>query len=129
MSPSNGSRAVDSTDIGAFLADLTASATSNEVIGRLDRAVIALAEMHTQVPAKRLLGQASQLHRQAQDLLHGRLRLSQRRDLFRIESGVLAHTCLLLGDINRDQTAEEYGCVALTLHRRRGRTRQLPVPR
>jgi tetratricopeptide (TPR) repeat protein len=120
MSPSKGNRVVDSTDIGAFLADLTASTTSNEVIGRLDRAVIALAEMHTQVPAKRLLGQASQLHRQAQDLLRGRLRLSQRRDLFRIESDLLAHTCLLLGDINRDQAAEQYGCVALALAQEAG---------
>lgn len=113
-SPNNG-RVADLSDIQTFLADLTSSSTGNEVISQLDQATHALAEVHTQAPAKRLLGQALEMHKQVQKLLQGRLRLSQRRDLFRIESDLLAHACILLGDLKHDQAAEDYGRAALAL--------------
>jgi hypothetical protein len=85
-----------------LIARITELNTRNEAIEQLGRATVSLAEAHTQSPAGRVLKQVLQLHNQAQKLLAGKQRLSQRRDLFRIEPELLAHTCLLLGDLKED---------------------------
>jgi hypothetical protein len=52
-------------------------------------------------------------HRRTQELLHtGRPRLSQTRDLLRIDGQVLAHASVLLGDLGRDHDATKYGRAA-----------------
>ena len=56
-----------------------------------------------------------QTHRQVRRLASRRQRLSQTRELFRIESDLLAHGCLLLGDLRKDTLAEKYGATALAL--------------
>jgi transcriptional regulator with XRE-family HTH domain len=100
-------------DIDELVARLGDSDTSAEAIERLSGAADALAESHTRAPARSVLDQAVRLHGQARALLAGRQRLSQRRTLYGIESQLLAHACLLFGDLNRDAVAERYGTVAL----------------
>ncbi len=46
-------------------------------------------------------------------LRSGRQRLGQTRDLLRIDSGLLAHAGLLLGDLGRHEAARDYGTAAL----------------
>jgi hypothetical protein len=53
-------------------------------------------------------------------MLGGRLRLSQRRNLYQVESDLLAHACLLFGDLKKDMTADEYGSAALLYAREAG---------
>jgi tetratricopeptide (TPR) repeat protein len=101
-----------SDDITSLVAEITSSSTNDETISQLERAASALAESHTQVPAKKVLAQAFQLHREVQALLSRTQRLSQRRTLYRIESDLLAHACLLLGDLKRDETANQYGAAS-----------------
>jgi hypothetical protein len=100
-------------DISSLVAEVTASSTNEEAINQLARATASLAESHTQAPAKKMLAEVLRLHRQTQKLLRGRQRLSQKRELFRIESDLLAHACLLFGDLQQDVTADEYGAAAL----------------
>lgn len=55
-----------------------------------------------------------QLHRRTQTLLRsGRQRLGQTRELVRIDSDLLAHASVLLGDVGQDQAAHDYGQAAL----------------
>jgi hypothetical protein len=110
--PANGKPSVVE-DISSLVAGITDSGTSDEVVNQLARATASLAESHTQAPAKRILAEVLRLHRQTQTLLGGKQRLSQKRELFRIESDLLAHACLLFGDLRQDPTADEYGAAAL----------------
>lgn len=107
-------------DISSLVAAITATSTSDEVIDQLARATTSLAESHTQAPAKRVLTEVLRLHRQTQTLLSGNQRLRQRRDLYRIESDLLAHACLLLGDLKQDEIADQYGFAALTFAQEAG---------
>ncbi len=43
----------------------------------------------------------------------GRQRLAQTRELLRIDSALLAHACLLLGDLGQYEEARAYGSAAL----------------
>lgn len=107
-------------NIADLVEEITTSGASDESVNRIDRATTALAESHTQAPAKRILGEVLQLHERAQALLQCRLRLSQKRELFRIESELLAHGCLLFGDLRKDKIAEEWGFAALAYAREAG---------
>lgn len=100
-------------DIDSLTTEILYSHTSDEAIEQLARATVSLAESHTQVPARRVLKQVFQLHRHARSLIGGKQRLSQQRELFRIESDLLAHVCLLLDDLKRNQLAQRYGRAAL----------------
>ena len=100
-------------DLAEVVAQLEDSSTSDAAIDRLSHATLALAESHTRVPARLLLDQVLRLHGQARGFLGGRLRLSQQRNLYRLESELLAHACLLFGDVKSDDLADRYGCVAL----------------
>ncbi|WP_371782219.1 hypothetical protein [Streptosporangium subroseum] len=72
-----------------------------------------LAESHAQVPPRRMLADVLRLHRQTQTLLHGgKQRLYQTRDLFRINADLLAHACILLGDLHNDEAAIAHGMAA-----------------
>jgi hypothetical protein len=93
---------------------ITASNASDEVIENIDRATVALAGRHTQVPARQLLADVLQVHGKAQLLLRsGRQRLRQTRELIRVEGSALAHASVLLGDVGQDHEAEKYGRTAV----------------
>lgn len=101
------------SDIDCVIAEILASGTADEAIDQLSLATRSLAESHTQAPAARVLEQVLLLHEQAQALLGGSQRLGQRRELFRIESDLLAHACLLLDDLKQNVIAQRYGAAAL----------------
>lgn len=107
-------------DIDDLLADVTVTSVSGDVIQQIEQAAVFLAESHTQAPARKLLGQVMPLHRRVRSLLGGRLLLSQQRELYRIESLLLAHACLLLGDLGENDRAERYGLAGLALAREAG---------
>lgn len=96
-----------------LMAQIADSTTNDSVIQHLAHAVNSLAESHTQTQAKRLLDQVLGLHAQVRELATRRQRLSQRRELFRIDSEILAHACLLFGDLKQNHVAEKYGRAAL----------------
>lgn len=109
--------ALSSDDVGDLLAHLTDTGVSNETIERIEQAVVALAESHTQAPARKVLGQVIPLHQRVQSFLGGKIRLAQQRELYRIESLLLSHACLLLGDLNENALAERYGEAGLMFAR------------
>jgi hypothetical protein len=104
-------------DIDDLLAQLTVTSTAAEAIEQIERAAVSLAESHTQAPARKILSQVVPLDQRVRSLLGGRLRLSQQRELYRIESLLLSHACLLLGDLNENALAERYGLAALAFAR------------
>ena len=107
-------------DIDDLLARLTVTSIGDDAIQQMEQAAIFLAESHTQAPARKLLSQVMPLHQRAQSLLGGRLRLSEQRELYRIESLLLSHACLLLGDLNENALAERYGMAGLAFAREAG---------
>ena len=107
-------------DIDDLLAHVTVTSIGGDVIQQIEQAAVFLAESHTQAPARKLLGQVMPLHRRVRSLLDGRLLLSQQRDLYRIESLLLSHACLLLGDLNENDLAERYGMAGLAFAREAG---------
>jgi hypothetical protein len=113
--PSLASSAVSiSDDVASLTAWITASNTSDQAIEHLDQAAIVLADLHTQVIPRRVLADVLQLHGQTQALLRsGKQRLRQTRELIRIDSDLLAHASVLLGDLGQDRAARNYGKAAV----------------
>jgi hypothetical protein len=111
---------IPADDMDDLLADLTVTSIGEDAIQQIEQATIALADSHTQVPARKLLNQVLPLHKRVRSLLGGRLRLSQQRDLYRIESLLLSHACLLLGDLGENTLAERYGMAGLAFARESG---------
>ena len=100
---------------------LTATGTSDEAIEGIDRAAAALAEAHTQTPARVLLADTRQLQARVQQVLaDGRLRHRQERELLRVNGDVLAHMSLLLSDLHASKPADDYGNAALLYLREAG---------
>jgi len=111
---------IPADDIDDLLARFTGTSIGEDVIQQIEQATISLAESHTQAPARTLLNQIMPLHQRVRSLLDVRLRLSQQRELYRIESLLLSHACLLLGDLNENALAERYGMAGLALAREAG---------
>ena len=89
---------------------LTGTNTSDDMVNELARGAEYLAEAHGRMPAEKVLG----MHGAAHALLRGgRQRLAQTRELLRIDSALLAHACLLLGDLGEYKQASSYGSAAL----------------
>ncbi len=108
------SRVSVSDDLASLTALITSSNTSDEAIEHIEQATVVLAEKHTQVTARRVLADVLQFHRKTQTLLRsGKQRLRQTRHLIRIDSDLLAHASVLLGDLGQDQAAHDYGNAAL----------------
>lgn len=126
-SHSSGSVESSLPDIDEILLELEETETSNEVLQQLDRATHSVAEAHTQAPANRVLEQVLRLHKQARDLGSRKQRLSQRRELFRIQSALLSHACLLYGDLKQNDTAEKCGLAALGCAREAGVNQAIPL--
>ncbi|MQA16162.1 MAG: hypothetical protein GEV09_19045 [Pseudonocardiaceae bacterium] len=101
-------------DVAGLTTWITATDTSDNSIDRLASAAASLAEIHTQSPPQQVLGEVMRLHQET----HNRLRtdaqrLRQTRELFRIDSELLAHACLLFGDLGDNEKADSYGQAAL----------------
>jgi DNA-binding transcriptional regulator YiaG len=111
---------IPADDIDDLLARFTVNSIGEDTIQQIEQATISLAESHTQAPARRLLNQVMPLHQRVRSLLEGRLRLSEQRELYRIESLLLSHACLLLGDLNENTLAERYGTAGLAFAREAG---------
>lgn len=126
-SPSLAVHGAGEYDIDAILSQLTETAVRNDAIEQIERAAACLADSHTQAPARSILSQVLPLHHRVQALLGGRLRLSQQRELYRIESLLLSHACLLLGDLDENALAEQYGETALAYAREAGADPSAPM--
>lgn len=108
------SPAVGSSGAREVMAWVTATNASDDVIGELARSAQYLADAHACLPAAKVLGEVLKVHKAVCVTLHaGRQRLAQTRDLLRTDSALLAHACLLLGDLGEHETAREYGNAAL----------------
>jgi transcriptional regulator with XRE-family HTH domain len=93
---------------------VTATNTSDDAIEELSRNADYLADAHARLPAATVLREVLGAHRAVQAVLRGgRQRLAQARELVRADSALLAHACLLLGDLGRYEAAREYGSAAL----------------
>lgn len=106
--------------IDDLIAEISSSATRDESIHQLDLATHSIADAHSSVPAVQVLREVMRLHGQARELASRPQRLSQTRELFRIESNLLAHACLVLGDLHRNAEAHKYGKVALSMAQEAG---------
>lgn len=93
---------------------VTATNASDDAIAELARGARYLADAHGRMPAGMILREVLGMHRAAHALLRGgRQRLAQTRELMRIDSALLAHACLLLGDLGQYEEARTYGTAAL----------------
>jgi tetratricopeptide (TPR) repeat protein len=101
----------DARDVMAWI---TGTNASDDAIEEMARAAVYLAEAHTRIAAGKILPEVLGVHQAAHALLRGgRQRLRQARELLRIDAGLLAHACVLLGDLGRYAAAREYGSAAL----------------
>jgi hypothetical protein len=111
--PAEAARA-DAAEALDVMTWVTATNASDDAIVELARSAEYLAEAHGRMPAGKVLREVLGVHRAAHALLRGgRQRLAQTRELLRVDSAVLAHACLLLGDLGKYGTARVYGSAAL----------------
>jgi hypothetical protein len=109
-----GADAASERDAAGLAAWITAGNTTDDAIARIEQGRAALAEAHTRLPAGRVLAGVLDLHRQVQALLQGgRQRCAQTRELFRIDTGLMAHASLLLDDVDHAGAALVHGQVAV----------------
>jgi hypothetical protein len=109
--PAKGAGAMEALNVMTWV---TATNASDDAIAELARGAGYLAEAHGRMPARKVLREVLGLHRAAHALLRGgRQRLAQTRELLRIDSALLAHACLLLGDLGQYEEARSYGTAAL----------------
>jgi tetratricopeptide (TPR) repeat protein/predicted XRE-type DNA-binding protein len=106
--------------ISSLLSEIISTDTNDEAIDQLSRAASSLAESHTQVPAQKALAQVLRLHTETQTLLQRQQSLRQKRELYQIESHLLAHACLLFGDLDKNAAADEYGEASLVFAQEAG---------
>jgi hypothetical protein len=100
------------------LAWVSGTNVSDQALDTISRARASLAQVHIQAPPSMVLMEVLRLHEQTQSLLQGgRQRLRQTRELLQIDSDLLAHACLLLGDMGNNDKAETYGDAALLFAR------------
>lgn len=93
---------------------LSATNIADATIEELGRAASYLAEAHTRLPAPKVLAEVAAVHQAVKARVRsGRQRLSQARELVRIDSELLAHAALLEGDLGRYAPARDYGSAAL----------------
>jgi hypothetical protein len=106
---------VDAADEArGVMAWITGTNTSDDAIAEMGRAAAYLADAHTRVAPRKILPEVLGVHQAVQALLmDGRQRLRQTRELLRIDSELLAHACLLLGDLGQYQAARQCGSAAL----------------
>jgi transcriptional regulator with XRE-family HTH domain len=90
---------------------------TNVGVGALDNfaeTTFQLCETHTRTPPGSLLTDVIRTHQQVQRLLQsGKQQLRQTKELYRIDSDLLAHAALLLGDLDLLAPANAFGAAAL----------------
>jgi hypothetical protein len=113
--PGSGPGGADAAEEArGVMAWITGTNTSDDAIAEMARAAAYLAEAHTRVTPRKILPEVLGVHRAVQALLlDGRQRLRQTRELLCIDSELLAHACLLLGDLGHYRAARECGSAAL----------------
>jgi transcriptional regulator with XRE-family HTH domain len=100
---------------------ITSSNTTDDAIAYLDAATSAAARNHLYRPPRVVLSKVVSVHRRLQSTLReGRQMARQTRALLAIDTRLLAHTCLLLGDLHRDEAAAAYGEAARLAAREAG---------
>ncbi len=105
---------LDKADALNLSAWIESTNTSDDAIEYLTMLTSAAARDHTHQPPVTVLKSAMDSNRQIQALLQGgRQRLRQSRELFQIDAQLLAHLCLLLGDLRRDDAAAGYGVASI----------------
>jgi hypothetical protein len=103
-------------DLSSLTTWVAESNTSRDAVEQIARGTESLARAHPNTPAKKLLPEVIRLQRQTQSILQsGKQRLSETRDLYKLNSDLLAHACMLLGDLKQDQLAEQHGYAATLL--------------
>lgn len=114
-------------DAANLTAWIESTNTGDDAVTYLAGATLRLAEAHTQLPPKQVLADVVRLHRQTQVLLHGgKQRLRQTRELFRIDADLLAHACLLIGDLDeKNRAANAYGRAAALCAEESGATKAM----
>lgn len=101
-------------EVAALTSWLTETNTTRDAIDQIERATASLARAHRHTPAKKLVPEVLRLQRQTQSILQsGKQRFRETRDLLKLNADLLAHACMLLGDVNEDHKAEQYGQAAL----------------
>jgi hypothetical protein len=104
----------DPEDVLDFISWITSTNTSDDAIAYLDAATSEAAREHTYQPPTTVLSKVLRIHGQIQVVLNGgRQLVRQSRELLRIDAELLAHACLLLGDVHRDEPAAAYGEAAI----------------
>jgi transcriptional regulator with XRE-family HTH domain len=107
--------AADSLDsIEQTVAEISESETSDGAIELLDRGTESLTQLHVRAPARKVLREVLRLRSSAHDLLQRPIRLRQSREVYRIESELLAHSCMLLSDLKLYDAAYRHGTAGLT---------------
>jgi hypothetical protein len=93
---------------------VSATNTSDDAIEGLAESAEYLADAHARLPAAKVLREVLGVHRAVQAFLRGgRQRLAQTRSLLRTDSALMAHACILLGDLGKYEAARMYGSAAL----------------
>jgi tetratricopeptide (TPR) repeat protein len=116
--PANHRQASPLVQVHRISAWLSYTNVSDDAVDTLAQAGRSLARAHIQAPPKNVLSEVLRLHQQAQSFLQGgKQKLRQTRELMRINSDLLAHACVLLGDLGQNRIAAEYGGAALLFAR------------
>lgn len=103
-----------SAEAAGVMSWVTATNASDDAVEELARSAEYLADAHARVPAAKVLREVLGVHRAVQALLRGgRQRLAQTRSLLRTDSALMAHACILLGDLGKYEAARMYGSAAL----------------
>lgn len=93
---------------------LSTTGTADAAISELSQTAAYLADVHSRMPAPKILGEVMGAHKAVKARIRaGRQRLSQARELARIDSELLAHAALVEGDLGRLDPARDYGSAAL----------------
>ena len=109
-----GSFRASAAEAAEFMTWVTATNASDDAIEELTRTTEYLAGAHARMPAAKVLDEVLGVHRAVRAVLRGgRQRLAQTRALLRTDSALLAHACLLLGDLGQYEAARTYGSAAL----------------
>jgi transcriptional regulator with XRE-family HTH domain len=100
--------------IEQVVAEITESGTSSDAIELLDRGAASLGQLHIRAPAREVLREVLRFRSTTHDLLRRPIRLGQAREVYRIESELLAHSCMLLSDLKLYDAAYRHGLAGLT---------------
>jgi transcriptional regulator with XRE-family HTH domain len=112
---------VGTEEVRGLMAWVTETNTTDDAIEQIAHTASYLMEAHSRIPPGMVLSGVMQAHQKVRDCLRGgKQRLRQTRELLRIDSELVAHAGLLLGDLGQDLRAAEYGTAALILAQEAG---------